>query len=363
MNGSLNPSAFIPPRRTPPNVDTLLERLVGGDRQALATAITLAESRLPEHRRTVEDLLRRLDSATARSIRYGITGLPGAGKSTFIEALGIRLLQRGHRVAVLAIDPSSTLHEGSILADKTRMPTLTSHPDAYIRPSPSSGLLGGIAAATHEAVLLCEAAGFDRILVETVGVGQSETTVERVTDLLLLLLIPGAGDELQGLKGGILELADIVLVNKADGEGLHAAKRTLSEYKAAFHYRAGRSSPSGAGAGGRGGAGAADPSAEDETGERLAMVCSAVTGFGLDEMPALLDGLIAQRERSGQFTARRERQAGQLLDAQIRRRLEFDFFTDPAVQHALQEARNDLREGREDLFTLADRLVRTFKER
>lgn len=339
MNSSLNPSLTLSPRRRLPEPGEWVERIESGDRQALATAITVAESRLPEHRRLIEDLLRRLGPERGHTTRIGITGLPGAGKSTFIEALGVRLLNKGHNVAVLAIDPSRIRHQGSILADKTRMPVLSSHPDAFIRPTPSSGVLGGIAAATHESIRLCEAAGFDRILIETVGVGQSETTVDRVSDVIVLLLIPGAGDELQGLKGGILELADIVLVNKADGEGIRAAETTLADYKAAFHY----GSP--------------------EHGRRLAMACSAVTGSGLDALLERLEALVATREAAGEKRARRDRQRLHLLDAQIRRRLEFDFFTDPEVISALEKAQVELERGESDLFTLADRLVKQFKHR
>ncbi|WP_407522441.1 methylmalonyl Co-A mutase-associated GTPase MeaB [Methylobacterium oryzisoli] len=213
-----------------------LDQLLQGNRAALARAITLAESKRPDHRAAARDLLDRALPHTGQAVRVGITGVPGVGKSTTIDALGANLTAQGHRVAVLAVDPSSTRTGGSILGDKTRMARLAVDPNAYIRPSPSSGTLGGVAAKTRETMLLCEAAGFDVILVETVGVGQSETAVADLTDFFLVLMLPGAGDELQGIKKGILELADMIAVNKADGEeGSRRAKAAAAEYRAALH--------------------------------------------------------------------------------------------------------------------------------
>lgn len=206
------------------------EAIRRGDRRALARAITLVESTRPDHRREAAGLLAELLPATGRSLRVGISGAPGAGKSTFIQALGLHLTGAGHQVAVLAVDPTSTRTGGSILGDKTRMADLAREPDAFIRPSPTGGTLGGVARRTREAMLLCEAAGFDVVLVETVGVGQSEVAVEGMVDLFLLLLAPGGGDELQGIKRGIVELADVVAVNKADGELAAAAAAAASDY-------------------------------------------------------------------------------------------------------------------------------------
>ena len=221
---------------TLPDMDTLRERLLAGDRAALARAITLAESRRADHRAAVRDLIDAVLPQTGRAIRVGITGVPGVGKSTTIDALGSLLTAAGHKVAVLAVDPSSTRTGGSILGDKTRMARLAIDRNAFIRPSPSSGTLGGVAAKTRETMLLCEAAGFDVILVETVGVGQSETAVADLTDFFLVLMLPGAGDELQGIKKGILELADMIAVNKADdGDGERRASAAASEYRAALH--------------------------------------------------------------------------------------------------------------------------------
>lgn len=207
--------------------------LLAGERRALAKAITLTESTRPDHAAQAQQLLADVLPRAGKSVRVGLTGVPGVGKSTFIEALGVWLADQGHRVAVLAVDPSSARTGGSIMGDKTRMPQLTVHPNAYIRPSPSGGTLGGVARRTREAITLCEAAGFDVILVETVGVGQSETQVAAMTDLFVLLTLPNAGDELQGIKRGIMELADVCVVNKAD-TNLQAATRAQTELRTAL---------------------------------------------------------------------------------------------------------------------------------
>jgi LAO/AO transport system kinase len=210
------------------------ERILAGDRTALARAITLIESRRPEDQVKARALVQNLLPHTGRAIRLGITGAPGVGKSTVIDALGSNLTAAGHRVAVATIDPSSTRTGGSILGDKTRMARLSIDPQAFIRPSPSAGALGGVAARTRETILLCEAAGFDVVVVETVGIGQSETAVADMTDFFLVLILPGAGDELQGMKKGVLELADLIAVNKADSDPTRAAA-TAAEYRAALH--------------------------------------------------------------------------------------------------------------------------------
>jgi LAO/AO transport system kinase len=211
-------------------IAALAERILAGDRRALARAITLVESNRPDHRDNAEKLLDRLLPATGRSIRLGISGPPGVGKSTFIEAFGQFTIEQGRRLAVLAIDPSSRVSGGSILGDKTRMAELSRRPEAFIRPSPAGQALGGVARRTREALLVCEAAGFDLVIIETVGVGQSETTVADLVDMFLLLLLPSGGDDLQGIKRGIMELADLVIVNKADGDLAAAAQRTAGDY-------------------------------------------------------------------------------------------------------------------------------------
>jgi len=212
-----------------------LDLLRQGNRRALAKAITLVESKLDKHRAESQEILEELLPETGKSIRIGISGIPGVGKSTFIEAFGQHLISLGHKVAVLAVDPSSPLRGGSILGDKTRMEMLSREENAFIRPSPSEGALGGVAQKTRETMLLCEAAGYDVILVETVGVGQSEYEVAAMVDFFLVLMIPNAGDELQGIKRGIMELADSLVINKADGESINLATQTKSHYQNAFH--------------------------------------------------------------------------------------------------------------------------------
>jgi GTPase len=206
-----------------------------GNRAMLARAITLIESKRADHRKQARRLVQELLPATGKAVRVGITGAPGVGKSTSIDILGSYLTEHGHKVAVLAVDPSSNRTGGSILADKTRMPRLATDPNAFIRPSPSSGTLGGVAAKTRETMLLCEAAGYDVVLVETVGIGQSEIAVADMTDFFLVLMLPGAGDELQGLKKGIVEIADMIAVNKADGDNIARAKQAAAQYRAALH--------------------------------------------------------------------------------------------------------------------------------
>jgi LAO/AO transport system kinase len=208
--------------------------LLGGNRRALAKAITLVESTLESHRERAQQMLEQLLPHSGQSIRIGITGVPGVGKSTFIEAFGLHLIGQGRRVAVLAVDPSSPLAGGSILGDKTRMEELSRREEAFIRPSPAAGALGGVAQKTRETMLLCEAAGYDVILVETVGVGQSEYQVAGMVDFFLVLMLPGAGDELQGIKKGILELADALVINKADGESAHLAEMARRHYSSAM---------------------------------------------------------------------------------------------------------------------------------
>jgi LAO/AO transport system kinase len=222
-------------------IKSLAKNLRAGGRATLARAITLIESRRSDHQAAARELVQTLLPQTGNAVRVGITGSPGVGKSTTIDALGMFLIERGHKVAVLAVDPSSARSGGSILGDKTRMTRLAASDCAYIRPSPSSGTLGGVATKTREAMLLCEAAGFDVILVETVGIGQSETAVADMTDFFLALMLPGAGDELQGIKKGLVEIADMIAINKADGDNLKRANTAAAEYRSALHILSPRS--------------------------------------------------------------------------------------------------------------------------
>jgi LAO/AO transport system kinase len=222
------------PEIGPPEVEPLAAAVAEGDRRALARAITLVESTRPDHRAGADELLARLLPRAGRSIRIGVSGSPGVGKSTFIESFGLHVIGQGHRLAVLAVDPSSRTGGGSILGDKTRMAALSREAQAFIRPSPAGPTLGGVARRSREALLLCEAAGHDVVVVETVGVGQSETAVADLTDMFMLLLLPGSGDDLQGIKRGIVELADLILVNKADGAMAEAAERTAADYRHAL---------------------------------------------------------------------------------------------------------------------------------
>jgi LAO/AO transport system kinase len=237
------PSSFTTVRKRPKvkrrkqlTVDEYFKGIMEKDRTIIARAITLIESNAKRHFEQAQELLQRLLPYTGNSIRIGISGVPGAGKSTLIEALGLELCELGHKVAVLAVDPSSSITGGSILGDKTRMEKLSNHPNAFIRPSPSGGMLGGVARKSRETLLLCESAGFDVLLIETVGVGQNEVTVRSMVDFFLLVLITGAGDELQGMKKGVMEICDAILINKADGDNYIRAKAAQTEFSNMLHY-------------------------------------------------------------------------------------------------------------------------------
>jgi LAO/AO transport system kinase len=299
-----------------------VEALLAGNRAALARAITLIESKRPDHRAAARDLLDRVMPRTGGAIRVGITGVPGVGKSTAIDSLGSRLIAAGHRVAVLAVDPSSSRTGGAILGDKTRMARLAFSPDAFVRPSPSSGTLGGVAAKTREAMLLCEAAGFDVILVETVGVGQSETAVADLTDFFLVLALPGAGDELQGIKKGVVELADMIAVNKADTNERAAA--SAADYRSALHILA-----------------PANPLWSPPV-----ILISGLAETGLDELWAKILDHRRKLEAAGELAAKRRRQDSKwmwaLVDERIREKLKTDAALRekvPTIEQAVSEAR------------------------
>lgn len=265
----------------------LFQGIRSGDKRLLGKAITLIESKKSEHRQQAEQLLKQIMPYTGKSVRVGITGTPGAGKSTFIETFGIWSIKKGKRVAVLAIDPSSTLNKGSILGDKTRMEELAKEENAFIRPSPSSGFLGGVANTTFETCLLCEAAGFDFILIETVGVGQSEVLVNDITDVFLFLKIVGGGDELQGIKRGIMEMVDIVFINKVNAENLQKAKNTKQELLRALHFM----------------------KAKEANWIVPVLLGSALYNEGIEEVYQKIDTFIKKKKESGTFQSVRKAQA------------------------------------------------------
>src|SRR5512135_251987 len=306
------------------DADRAAEAIRSGDRVALARAITLIESVKPEDQARAGELLERLLPHTGGSIRVGISGPPGAGKSTTIDALGTFLTAQGHKVAVLAVDPSSTRTGGSILGDKTRMARLASDPNAFVRPSPSSGTLGGVAAKTRETMLLCEAAGYDVVLVETVGIGQSETAVADMTDFFLVLMLPGAGDELQGLKKGIVELADMIAVNKADGDNIERAKLAAADYRAALNILTPHS----------------------VTWSPPVITYSALTGNGIADLWAQV---VAHKEKmaaSGELASRRREQQVKWMWTMLEERLTARLRSDPAVRAKLRQAEPQVAAGK-----------------
>ena len=315
-------------------------------RRALAKTITLLESTRPDHRNRADALLNALLPASGGSFRLGISGVPGVGKSTFIEALGLFLIERGHRVAVLAVDPSSSLSGGSILGDKTRMERLTMDERAYIRPSPTSGTLGGVAEKTREAMRVCEAAGFDVVIVETVGVGQSETAVAGMTDLFVLMQLPNAGDDLQAIKKGVMELADLVVINKADIDEA-AATRARAQIASSLRILGPHGDP-------------AHAAHDAAVWQPQVMQLSALKGSGLAEFWALISRFRALQSANGRLAERRRRQdqawMWSLIDAGLKQR----FKTHPAVREALPELAHDVQCGRVAASVAARRLLDLF---
>ncbi len=323
--------------RTPVTPVTLTTADGAPQRRAIAKAITLLESTRADHRAQADELLTALLPHTGKSFRLGISGVPGVGKSTFIEALGLFLIDRGHRVAVLTIDPSSTVSGGSILGDKTRMEKLSVHERAYIRPSPSSGTLGGVAEKTREAMLVCEAAGYDIVIVETVGVGQSETAVSGMTDMFVLLQLPNAGDDLQAIKKGVMELADLVVINKADIDK-DAATRAQAQITSALRLFGHHGNPAHAQAMHAAHAAPGSPEAEIHFWLPKVIQLSALLGTGVDEFWAAVLRFKALQTANGRLTTRREKQALAWMWERIDAGLKHAFRQHPQVRELLPEA-------------------------
>jgi LAO/AO transport system kinase len=320
-------------------VSDLAEQVRAGDRRALARAITLVESTRADHRERATALIDVLLPATGRATRVGISGAPGAGKSTFIEALGVELADRAHRIAVLAVDPSSTRSGGSILGDKTRMEELSRHPNAFIRPSPTGGTLGGVARRTREAMLVCEAAGFDVVIVETVGVGQSEVAVAGMVDSFLLLIAPAGGDELQGVKRGIVELADLIVVNKADGDLEPAARRTASDYASAIHFVTGQR-------------GWTPP----------VLVCSALTHSGITDVWSAVEDHQQAMAAMGERDRRRAGQAREWMWSEVTDTLLERLRKDRAVAALIEPLEREVEAGRISPAAAAHRILTALSE-
>jgi GTPase len=323
------------PRSNAIDIKALARDLRAGKVASLARAITLIESRRTDHLASARDLVQALLPATGKAIRVGITGSPGVGKSTTIDALGMYLIEQGHRVAVLAVDPSSARTGGSILGDKTRMARLAASDQAYIRPSPSSGTLGGVAAKTREAMLLCEAAGFDVILVETVGIGQSETAVADMTDFFLALMLPGAGDELQGIKKGLVELADMIAISKADGDNLKRAQHAAADYRSALHILSPRSAHW----------------------HPPVVTYSALSGSGIAELwQKILDHRTAMNA-SGDFAARRREQQVKWMWSMLEQRMLARLRADASTRAKMKRIENDVADGRLTPAVAAEQIV------
>ena len=318
------------------NPSEISEGIKNGDKQSLSRAITLLESQKPEHIVYGQEILQNLLDQTGNSVRIGITGVPGVGKSTFIEAFGNHLITQGHKVAVLAIDPSSEKTGGSILGDKTRMESLSTNENAFIRPTSSSGSLGGVSRKTNETMLLCEAAGFDVILIETVGVGQSETAVHQMTDFFLLLMLAGAGDELQGIKRGIMEMADALVITKADGDNHNKAKSAASAYKMAMHLF---------------------PPSENGWTSKTA-VCSALENSGIGEVWQIVEDYVNTTKNNGFFKNNRTNQREYWLREAFKENLLLSYFNNPEWQKRFDKCLEDVKNGLLTPHAAADKLIR-----
>jgi LAO/AO transport system kinase len=322
-------------RRKLPGVQEFIDGIRSGNRIMLSQAITLTESSLPSHSELAQEIIEKCLPMSGHSIRVGITGVPGVGKSTFIESLGMKLISENRRLAVLAIDPSSERSKGSIMGDKTRMEELSAEPHAFIRPSPSAGSLGGVARKTRETIILCEAAGFDTIFIETVGVGQSETAVHSMVDFFLLLMLAGAGDELQGIKRGIMEMADAIAITKSDGENMEKADRARAEYANALHLFP--PSPSGW--------------------IPKVMTCSSRTGKGIPEVWDTVLEYMATVKHNGYFERKRLEQSRYWMYETINQNLKDSFYFDARIQKMLLRYEQKVLAGQTTPFTPARDLL------
>jgi LAO/AO transport system kinase len=319
---------------------TIFTKLRNGDRGALSEAITLLESTRTGHQEMASAIIHECLPFTGRSVRIGITGVPGVGKSTFIESFGLYLAGLGKKIAVLAIDPSSEKSRGSILGDKTRMVNLSVHPSAFIRPTASRGSLGGVAQRTRESILLCEAAGYDVILVETVGVGQSETAVHSMTDFFLLLMLAGAGDELQGIKRGIMEMADAVIITKADGKNVKAAKLAKAQFSSALHLF---------------------PANSNNWIPKVETV-SSVENEGMDKTWAMVEAFVRQTKTNGHFEQHRKEQQVYWMNENIKEEILHDFYADKAITKKLTELKNQLSDGKITSREAAKKILKIYKD-
>lgn len=322
-------------RRKRLTADEYYNGILNADRAILGKAITLIESSLPSDKELAQQLIELCLPHSGNSVRVGITGVPGVGKSTFIEAFGIHLVQQGKKLCVLAIDPTSQLTGGSILGDKTRMQNLSVHPNAFIRPSPSGGSLGGVTRSTRETVILCEAAGFDTILIETVGVGQSETAVHGMVDFFLLLMLAGAGDELQGIKRGIMEMCDALIITKADGENATKAKAAIIEYRNALHLY---------------------PPTNSGWVPQVG-VCSALTGEGIENVWNIVTEYKTLTQKSGYFYTHRAEQEKQRLHETIEQLLKDRFYQNPMVIAKIAALEQQVAEKKISAYSAAEKLI------
>ncbi|MDT8309790.1 MAG: methylmalonyl Co-A mutase-associated GTPase MeaB [Bacteroidales bacterium] len=319
--------------------DAYYDGILQGNRAIFSKAITLVESRLPQHYELAQNVIDKCLPHAGDAIRIGITGVPGVGKSTFIDAFGTYLTRAGKRVAVLAVDPSSKRSGGSILGDKTRMEALSNDPNAFIRPSPSAGSLGGVARKTREIITLCEAAGYDVIIVETVGVGQSETAVYNMVDFFLLLMLAGAGDELQGIKRGIMEMCDALYINKADDNNINKAKIAAAQYRSALHLLP--EPPSGW--------------------TPVTGICSAISGKGIDEVWNTIREFCVFTKNNGYFEENRKKQNIQIITESIKEQLENDFFSNEAVKSLLPKLEKMTAENKISGYIAAKKLLDAFE--